>query len=129
MKKGLKIFGITILVLIIILFTAPFLFKDQIKAKITQSINENLNAKVAFEDLDLGFFKNFPNANVTLTKLIIINKAPFLGDTLVYAEDMNFKMSLKELFKGENESKNISGIFIKNALINIIIDKNGIRRF
>ncbi|MFY7810739.1 MAG: AsmA-like C-terminal region-containing protein [Flavobacterium sp.] len=129
MKKGLKIFGITILVLIIILFTAPFLFKDQIKAKITQSINENLNAKVAFEDIDLGFLKNFPNANVTLTKLSVINKAPFLGDTLIYAEDMNFKMSIKELFKGENEAKKISGIFIKNALINIIIDKNGIGNY
>jgi hypothetical protein len=129
MKKGLKIIGISILVLLIVLFTAPFLFKDQIKAKVTQVINENLNATVAFEEVDLGFFKNFPNANVTLTKLSVINKAPFLGDTLVYAEDMNFKMSLKELFKGANESKNISGIFVKNALINIIIDKNGIGNY
>jgi hypothetical protein len=129
MKKGLKIFGITLLVLLIVLFTAPFLFKDQIKAKITQTINENLNATVAFEEVDLGFFKNFPNANVTLTKLSVINKTPFLGDTLVYAEDMNFKMSLKELFKGEKEAKNISGISVKNALINIIIDKNGVGNY
>lgn len=129
MKKVLKIFGITIVVILILLFTAPFLFKNQIKTKVTEAINENLNATVAFDDVDLGFFKNFPNANISLSNLSVINKAPFIGDTLIYAKDMSFKMSLKELFKGENEAKNISGININNALINIIIDKNGIGNY
>lgn len=129
MKKALKIFGITSIVILILLFTAPFLFKNQIKTKVTEAINENLNATVAFDDVDLGFFKNFPNANISLSNLSVINKAPFIGDTLIYAKDMSFKMSLKELFKGENEAKNISGISINNALINIIIDKNGIGNY
>lgn len=129
MKKALKIFGITFIVILILLFTAPFLFKNQIKTKVTEAINENLNATVAFDDVDLGFFKNFPNANISLSNLSVINKAPFIGDTLIYAKDMSFKMSLNELFKGENEAKNISGININNALINIIIDKNGIGNY
>lgn len=129
MKKALKIFGITFIVILILLFTAPFLFKNQIKTKVTEAINENLNATVAFDDVDLGFFKNFPNANISLSNLSVINKAPFIGDTLIYAKDMSFKMSIKELFKGENEAKNISGISINNALIIIIIDKNGIGNY
>jgi hypothetical protein len=42
-------------------------------------------------------FKNFPNANVTLEKLVIINKAPFEGD-IDFIGRTEFKMSIKELF-------------------------------
>src|SRR6478609_8200549 len=118
-KKILKIAGITILLLIVALAAVPFLFKDQIKAKISEAINNNVNAKVSFADADLSLFKNFPNASVTLDKLLIINKAPFEGDTLVSLGELNLKMSIKELFKGEGEAMNIDGISTKDGFINI----------
>ena len=129
LKKILKIVGIVLLLLVVAAFAIPYFFKDQIKAKILTSINENVDAKVAFADADLSLFKNFPNASVTIDKLSIINKAPFEGDTLVSFEELNLKMSIKELFKGENEPMNIDGISSKNGLINIIIDKNGVGNF
>lgn len=129
LKKVLKIVGIILLLLVVAAFAIPYFFKDQIKAKILTSINENVDAKVAFADADLSLFKNFPNASVTIDKLSIINKAPFEGDTLVSFEELNLKMSIKELFKGENEPMNIDGISSKNGLINIIIDKNGVGNF
>ena len=52
--------------------------KDQIKAKILNSINEKVDAKIAFADADLSLFRNFPNASVSIEKLSIINKAPFI---------------------------------------------------
>lgn len=129
LKKILKIVGIVLLLLVVAAFAIPYFFKDQIKAKILTSINENVDANVAFADADLSLFKNFPNASVTIDKLSIINKAPFEGDTLVSFEELNLKMSIKELFKGENEPMNIDGISSKNGLINIIIDKNGVGNF
>lgn len=129
LKKVLKIVGIVLLLLVVTAFAIPYFFKDQIKAKILTSINENVDAKVAFADADLSLFKNFPNASVTIDKLSIINKAPFEGDTLVSFEELNLKMSIKELFKAENEPMNIDGISSKNGLINIIIDKNGVGNF
>lgn len=129
LKKVLKIVGIVLLLLVVAAFAIPYFFKDQIKAKILTSINENVDAKVAFADADLSLFKNFPNASVTIDKLSIINKAPFEGDTLVSFEELNLKMSIKELFKAENELMNIDGISSKNGLINIIIDKNGVGNF
>ena len=128
-KKISKGLGILFLLTIVALFAIPYFFKDQIKAKITQAINEKVDAKVSFEDADLSLFKNFPNANVSLNKLVIINKAPFEGDTLVSFGELNLKMSIKELFKGENESININGIDSKDGLINIIFDKNGVGNF
>jgi hypothetical protein len=127
--KILKIVGIVFVLLIGTLFAAPYLFKDQIKAKIEKAINEKVDAKVSFADADLSLFKNFPNANVTIEKLVIINKAPFEGDTLVSLDELNLKMSIKELFKGEKETMNIDGITSKNGLINIIFNKDGIANY
>ncbi len=129
LQKALKIFGVTILLLAGSLFAIPYFFKDQIKAKITQAINEKVDAKVSFADADLSLFKNFPNANVTIEKLAIINKAPFEGDTLVALGELNLKMSIKELFKGENEPINIDGIYSKDGLINIIFNKDGVGNY
>ena len=128
-KKILKIIGILFLILLISAFAIPYFFKDQIKAKIQTVINEKVDAKVAFADADLSLFKNFPNANVTIEKLSIINKAPFEGDTLAAFEELNLKMSIKELLKDDNETMNIDGISSKNGLINIIFNKDGIGNY
>jgi hypothetical protein len=128
-KKILKITGIFLVVLIAALFAIPYFFKDEIKAKIAQSINEKVDAKVSFADADLSLFKNFPSASVSLNKLVIINKAPFEGDTLISLGELNLKMSIKELFKGKDEAIDIAGIESKNGLINIIFNENGVGNY
>ncbi len=128
-KKILKIVGTILLVFIIALIAIPYFFKDQIKAKILESINNSVDAKVTFVDVDLSLFSNFPQANVAIEKLKIINKAPFEGDTLAYFGELNLKMSLKELFKGKNEAMNIESISSSDGLINIIFNKDGIGNF
>ncbi|WPR72770.1 AsmA-like C-terminal region-containing protein [Flavobacterium sp. NG2] len=128
-KKIGLIFGGLLLLLTGSLFAIPYFFKDQIKAKIAQAINEKVDAKVSFKDADLSLFKSFPNATVTLDSLVIINKAPFEGDTLVALGELNLKMSVKELFKEKNESIAIQGITSKNGLINIIFNKDGIGNY
>jgi hypothetical protein len=129
LKKVLKWTGIVLLVIIVLLFAAPFLFKDKIKAMVAEAINEQVDAKVAFEDVDLSLFSNFPNANVTVDKLSIINKAPFEGDTLVYMGELNLKMSIKELFKGDGEAMNIESLSTKDGVVNILFNKDGVGNF
>ena len=128
-KKILKIVGIILLLVIVAGFTIPYFFKDQIKARILTSINEKVDAKVAFADADLSLFRNFPNASVSIKKLSVINKAPFEGDTLISFEELNLKMSIKELFHGANEPMTIGGISSKNGLINIIFNKDGLGNY
>lgn len=129
LKKILKITAIVLVVIVAALFAIPYFFKDQIKAKIAEAINESVDAKVSFNDADVSLFKNFPNATVGIEKLVIINKAPFEGDTLVSLGELNLKMSIKELFKGKEEPLNIQGISSTNGLINIIFNKDGIGNF
>ncbi len=128
-KKIFKIIGIILLVLIISAFAVPYLFKDQIKAKITKAINEKVDAKVAFKEADLSLFKSFPRATISIEKLSIINKAPFEGDTLVAFDELNLKMSVMELFNDDNEAMKIEAISSKNGLINIIFNKDGVGNY
>ncbi len=128
-KKIFKIILVLMLLLVVTLFAAPYIFQDQIKAKIAKAINAKVDAKVSFAEADLSLFKSFPNANVTLEKLVIINKAPFEGDTLISLGELNLKMSIKELFKGKEEAIAIDGITSKNGLINIIFNKNGVGNY
>ncbi len=128
-KKILKVIGILILLLIVALFAIPYFFQDQIKAKIAAAINEKVDAKVTFADADLSLFRSFPQASISVEKLLIINKAPFEGDTLISLGQLNLDMSIKELFKGKDEPMNIEAISSENGFINIIFNKDGIGNF
>ena len=129
LKKVLKGLAIFILVILIALISIPYLFQGKIKEMIAETINKNVDATVSFADVDLSLIKSFPQANVSIANLSIINKAPFAGDTLVYLGELNLKMSIKELFKDKNEGMNIQSISSKNGLINIIFDENGVGNF
>ena len=61
MKKIIKWLGIIILVLLILLITLPYLFKDKIVAKIKEEANKTLNAKFDFSDFNLSLIRHFPN--------------------------------------------------------------------
>lgn len=128
-KKILKWTGIVLLVIIIALAAVPFLFKDKIKNMIARAINEQVDATVAFEDVSLSLFRSFPQADVTVDRLSIINKAPFAGDTLVYMGELNLKMSIKELFKGEGETMSVESLSTKDGVVNILFNKDGVGNF
>jgi hypothetical protein len=111
------------------LFAIPYFFKDQIKAKIEQTLNDNLNANVSFKDADLSLIKNFPNATIGLNQFLIINKAPFEGDTLVSLGELNLRMSVKELFKGKTEPINITSVYAKDGVVNVLYNLDGIANY
>lgn len=130
MKKKIIIgIGVFFIVIIALLFIIPIFFKDQIKAKIEQTINENVAAKVTFAEADLSLFESFPNANVSIKKFLIITKTPFEGDTLVAFEKLNLEMAVMELFNSDTEPMNLKAIVIKNGKANILFNKDGLRNF
>ncbi|CAH8282299.1 AsmA-like protein [Mariniflexile fucanivorans] len=125
MKKALKITGISLLVIIVLLVAAPFIFQSQIKDMVKRTMNENLNAQVDFTDVDLSFIKSFPKANVSINDLAITNFEPFKGDTLVSAKSIALTMSIKELFKSADEAIIVNSIYADGILLNLITDATG----
>lgn len=123
MKKILKIVGIVLLVLILLVILTPILFKGQIEKAVKNSINNSVNATVEWEDLDLSLFSSFPDAELKLKNLSVINKAPFEGDTLATSEELALSLGIPQLFKGG--PYNINELALNRAYVNIKVDSLG----
>ncbi len=123
MKKILKWTGITLLLLVIFLVAAPFLFKDKIVSKIKEEANKNLIAKIDFGDFDLSLIRSFPNFSLGIENLSIINLAPFEGDTLIYAKKLNLTVDIMSVIKG-SEIKILS-IDLTDPVLNFLVNKEG----
>lgn len=126
MKKILKIVGALLLLIIVALVSVPFLFKGKIQEKITQAINQNVNAQVSFEDVSLSLIKNFPNAAVSIQNLKVVNHAPFEGDTLFAAQRLSLTANLMNLlFKKDDEPFRLLGFSLEDGVANIHLNQKG----
>ncbi|EKB03765.1 hypothetical protein HMPREF9711_02275 [Myroides odoratimimus CCUG 3837] len=128
-KKVLKWTGGIVLGLFILLMLTPILFKGKIQDLVLKTINDNLNAKVTFEKVDLSFIRNFPKATVVIKDLAVVNKEPFAGDTLVSAKMIGLKMSIMELFNGADKPMSIEDILVENAKVNVIVNEQGVANY
>ncbi|MBU3664109.1 MAG: outer membrane integrity protein, partial [Bacteroidetes bacterium] len=100
--KFLKVVGIALLVLFVILFSLPFLYKGKIVAATKKAVNEKLNAKVDFnEEIGLSLFSSFPNLSLSIKDFRIINFAPFEGDTLFAAQEISAVLDVMSIIRGE----------------------------
>ncbi|WP_299670162.1 AsmA-like C-terminal region-containing protein [uncultured Polaribacter sp.] len=128
--KGIVKWSVSILLFLIIAFISiPFLFKDKIVAMVSNTINNNINATVTFQETDLSLFRNFPLASLKVNDIAVVNKAPFLGDTLYYAKELNLNLKITELFKSANEKLEIQSVSTENGKVNIIINKENIGNY
>ncbi len=127
MKKGIKIFGISIAALLVIVIAAAFIipvaFKDKIKVRVETEINGMLNAKVSFADYKLNLFRAFPDAAFTLKDLSVTGTDRFDGDTLTSAKTVAIIFNLRSLFGGK--AYEIKSISANQTLINAIVLEDG----
>ncbi|MBT8314143.1 MAG: AsmA family protein [Maribacter sp.] len=124
-KKILKIVGIVLLVFVAILIAAPFLLEAKIGDIIKNNVNNNVNATLDFSKANLSLVKSFPNAEVRLRGVSLINKPPFEGDTLFASKQIDIKMGIGELFKGSEDPIAIKSLAVDGAFLNLTIDKEG----
>ena len=124
-KKVLKITSITLLVLLAIIIAVPLFRQGKIEEITKTKVNNSINATFDFEDADLSLLRSFPDANVKLTNLSLVNKAPFEGDTLFASSEIALSMSIKELFKSAEEPIEIKTLNIDGAKLLIKADKDG----
>lgn len=124
-KKALKVTGISLLIVVLLLIAVPFVFQSQIKGMVKTFINENLNAKVEFSDVNLSLLKSFPKAHVTVSDLVITNLEPFKDETFATAKNIAFTMSVKELFKKADEPIIVNTIKVDEASLTLKTDAFG----
>jgi hypothetical protein len=123
LKKILKITGISLGVLLVILFVAPFIFKGKIIAIAKEQINKNINAQVDFKDLSLSFFRHFPRVSVALEELQVVGTDVFAKDTLISAKEIDVAVNLFSVIGGKNMK--IYSVIIDEPRIHVIVTKEG----
>jgi hypothetical protein len=123
LKKVLKITGISLLVLLVILFTAPFIFKGKIIKIVKEQINNNINAKADFKDVSLSFFRHFPRVSLALEGLQVIGLEQFSKDTLISAKEIDVAVNLWSVISGK-EMK-IYSVTVNEPRIHALVTKEG----
>ncbi len=125
-KKIFKIIGIILLIFIVILAAIPFVLESKIDAIVQAYADENINAKVEFDDVSLSLLSSFPNAKVTIDNLTITNNEPFKDETFTTAKSIGLKMPIKELFKSQSDEPiAITNVAIDEALMTLKENKTG----
>ncbi|MEP2281136.1 AsmA-like C-terminal region-containing protein [Maribacter sp.] len=122
-KKILKIVGILLVLIIVVLIAAPFFLEAKIGEIIKSNVNQNVNATLDFSEANLSLVSSFPNAEVDFKDVVLLNKAPFEGDTLFKAENLDLTMGIMQLFKNEGDAIAINNINLDGAFINVVVDE------
>jgi len=122
-SRILKWTGISLLLIIILLIAAPFIFKDKIVAIVKEQANANLNAKVDFGDFDLSLISSFPDFRFKIQKVSVIGVDEFKDDTLAYIGELKTDINLKSVLNGGPYQ--INSIVIDKARISVKVLKNG----
>lgn len=124
-RKIFKVIGVLLLLFVGLLVAIPFFLQGKIEKMIKNKVNNNIEATLDFTSADLSLLSSFPNAKVTIEDLVLVNKAPFVGDTLFAAKEIALNMSIKELFKKANEPIGIKSLAIDGAVLKVKVDKEG----
>ncbi|MBL7912624.1 MAG: AsmA family protein [Bacteroidia bacterium] len=122
-RRIMKWSGISLLLIIVLLIAAPFIFKDKIVAIVKEQANNNLNAKVDFGDFDLSIFSSFPDFRFKINKVSVIGVNEFAGDTLAYINTLSTDINLKSVISGGPYG--VNSIVIDKARIFGTVLKNG----
>ncbi|SIQ25167.1 AsmA-like C-terminal region-containing protein [Maribacter ulvicola] len=123
-KKILKIVGVLLVVITAVLIAAPFFLEAKIGEIIKNNVNQNVNATLDFSEANLSLVSSFPNAEVDFKNVVLLNKAPFEGDTLFKAKNLDLTMGIMQLFKNKGDAIAINNINLDGAFINVVVDKD-----
>jgi hypothetical protein len=107
-----------------VLFTFPQFFKEKIRLKVEQVINESIQARVSFGDYSIGFFRNFPNLTFSIEKLLVTGVDRFENDTLAASESLSLVFNLSSLLK--KTGYEIRSVIINEADIKALVLEDGV---
>jgi len=123
MKKGLKITGIILGVLIILMIALPFIFKDKIVEIVKEEINSSVNAKVDFEGFGLTLFRSFPDFSFEIEGMNVVGLDRFENDTLTAIDNVYLNIDLGSVFSGNYK---INSIEIEHPVLNLKVLRDGV---
>ncbi len=123
MKRFLKVFGITIAVLLAALIILPIVFKGKIVEQVKIAINENVNAQVDFGSFRISLLRNFPDVSFRINELTVVGVDEFQGDTLANVGSFFISVNLMSIFGSDGYE--IKTIRVDNTDLMLKVLKDG----
>lgn len=120
--KVVKYTVITVFVLLVFMFSIPYLFPGFVSDKIKSWANHAIVSKLNFSKARLSFFNHFPSLTLTLYDVSLTGSAPFERDTLVSAKEIALGVDLSTVF---NKAVRINEIYITRGNVQVFVSKEG----
>ena len=120
MRKFLKIAAISLAVLLLSAVALPYIFKDKIVAKLKTAINEKINAKVDFTDVDVSLLRGFPNINLRINDLSVVGTQEFDGVSLLNSKYFDIDVDFWSTISGSSVVP-VKSIHLEQPNINILV--------
>ena len=127
MKFIKRIIGLLVVLIIILLLAAvaiPYFFKDKVVDKAKVMLNEQVDANIEFADVNLSFFKSFPQFSVCIENYAIEGKGEFEKINLATGEEACITTNFWSIIKAEDKIK-VNSIYLNAPNVNLVINKNG----
>ena len=125
LKKILKRILIVLVVLGVLAGVGGFLvvhfYEDEVKAFALEKINEGLKTEADVEKVDLTVFRQFPNASLAFSNVLIRETFPE-ADTLLHANKVYLEFSLWDLIRSNYVVKEVD---INEAVLYLKRNKQG----
>ena len=125
MRTIKRILVFLILFVAVLAIAMPYLVEGKLATLFKEKVNEQINATLDFESVEFSLWKGFPDAHIEVNELVLINMAPFEGDTLFKAAQIDLEMSLGVIFKGSASDIGVKKLELEDALLNVIVDSLG----
>ena len=122
-SKILKTTGAVLLIMIALIWTAPYLFQGKINRLIKAQIAKDFRARVSFSGSDISFFRHFPDISVGLDHVMITCLGEFQDDTLMLAKQFDMSCDLKSLFSGD--SIRVHSMTVNEPRFHLVVNKQG----
>jgi len=125
--KTAKYIGITLTVILALMFVTPYIFSDKIKEEIKKTANKKLAGEMNYSDVNVSFFKHFPSLTLTLNDFKLNGSVPFQKERFINAKEVSFGINVSSLIFGK--SIKIDQIYLSNSTINIKVNKDGLANY
>lgn len=134
--KVLRLFKIllySILILIALVIAAlialPYFFKDDILSFATEMINEQIEAKAEIGDVDISFFRSFPDISVSIESIAVSGVGAFKGVSLAKIKEIAVSVDGGLAISSMGKNIKVVSFEIIQPEFVVMVDKKGIANY
>src|SRR4051812_7991748 len=120
-SKILKTTGAALLIVLSLIWTAPYLFQGKINRLIKAQISKDFRARISFSDIDISYFRHFPDISIGLDHVLITCVGEFQDDTLMMARQIDVSCDLKSFFSGD--SIRVHSFTVQEPRFQLVVNK------